>query len=76
MISNAIFIVADPPDGGCGFMSVERVYALHKPPLSTGMRKDFNNRQMIFPNIMFSCSGEVVKWIMTEKWNNNITNPP
>ena len=43
MIPNAIFIVADPPDCGCGFMSVERVYALHKPPLSTGMRKDRQN---------------------------------
>ena len=73
MIPNAIFIVADPPDCGCGFMSVERVYALLR---STGMKKDFNNRQMIFPDIMFSCSGEVVKWIVAEKWDHNKMNPP
>ena len=72
MIPNAIFIVADPPDCGCGFMSVERVYAL----LNTGMRKDFNNRQMIFPDITFSCSGEVVKWTVAEKWDEDKMNPP
>jgi hypothetical protein len=63
----------DPPDCGCGFMSVERIYALLR---STGMRKDFNNRQIIFPDIMFSCSGEAVKWIVAEKWDDDETNPP
>ena len=52
-------------------MSVERVYALRGiPPLQTGMKKDFNNKQLIFPSIRFTCSGEVVKWIMAGKWNN------
>ena len=58
---------SDPPDCGCGFMSVERVYAL----LQMGSRKNFDNRQMIFPNITFTCSGEVVKWIMTARWRND-----
>ena len=47
-------------------MSVERLYAL----LQTGMGKDLNNRQLIFPSMMFTCSGEIVKWIMAGKWNN------
>lgn len=58
----------DPPDCGCGFMSVERVYALLE--LNAGMRKDFNDRHMIFPHITFTCSGEVVQWIVAGKWNN------
>ena len=52
-------------------MSVERVYALlGLPPLQTGMRRDFSNRQLIFPSITFTCSGEVVKWKMAGKWND------
>ena len=52
-------------------MSVERVYALLGiPPLQTGDRRDFNNQQLIFPSITFTCSGEVVKWIMAGKWND------
>ena len=66
-------ITTDPPDCGRGFMSVERIYALL---CSTGMRKDFNDRQIIFPDITFSCSGEVVKWIVAEKWDANKMNPP
>ena len=50
-------------------MSVERVYALLGiPPLQTRMRKNFNNQQLIFPSITFTCSGEVVKWIMAVRW--------
>ena len=50
-------------------MSVERVYALLGiPPLQTGERRDFNNQQLIFPSITFTCSGEVVKWIMAGRW--------
>lgn len=34
------------------------------------MRKDFSDRHMIFPHITFTCSGEVVQWIVAGKWNN------
>ena len=48
------------------------MYALRNiPPLQTGSRKDFSDRQMIFPNITFTCSGEIVKWIMAAKWNDD-----
>ena len=50
-------------------MSVERVYALRGiPPLQTGDRDEFNDQQLIFPSITFTCSGEVVKWIMAVRW--------
>ena len=50
-------------------MSVERVYALLGiPPLQTGYRREFNYWQLIFPSIRFTCSGEVVKWIMAGRW--------
>ena len=66
-------LIPDPPDCGCGFMSVERVYALLGiPPLQTGDRNDFNNKQLIFPNISFTCSGEVIKWIMAGKWKKGM----
>ena len=66
-----LFIISDPPDCSCGFMSEERVYALNNIPLlNTGMRRDFDNRQMIFPDITFTCDGDVVKWIMAGKWND------
>ena len=46
-------------------MSVERVHALlGNPPLETGVRRDFENQQSIFPSITFTCSGEIIKWIM------------
>ena len=51
-------------------MSEGRVYALI-PELNSGTRSDFDNRQLIFPDITFTCSGEVVKWIMAGKWNKN-----
>ena len=51
------------------------MYALNNiPPLNTGMRKDFDDRQMIFPDITFTCDGDVVKWIMAGKWNNDPRN--
>ena len=50
-------------------MSMERVIALLSP---VGMRKDFSDEQLIFPDITFTCSGEVVKWIMGGKWNNQV----
>ena len=65
-----LFIISDPPDCGCGFMSEERVYALNNiPPLNTGLRTDFDDQQMIFPDITFTCDGDVVKWIMAGRWN-------
>ena len=52
-------------------MSVERVYALLSiSSLQTGMRKDFSDQQLIFPSITFTCSGQIVKWIVAGKWNN------
>ena len=67
-----IAVRTDPPGCGCGFMASERVYALRNiPPLMTGSREEFNTGQMIFPNITFSCSGHVTKWILAAKWNNN-----
>ena len=50
-------------------MSVERVYALLE--LNTAMRKDFDDRHMIFPHITFTCSGEVVQWIVAGKWDDD-----
>ena len=41
------------------------------PSLNTGSREDFDNRQMIFPDITFMCHGEVIKWIMAGRWHNN-----
>ena len=47
------------------------MYALNNiPPLNGFDRKDFSNRHMIFPDITFTCDGDVVKWIMAGKWNN------
>ena len=66
------YVTTDPPDCGCGFMSVERVYALFGiPELNTGSRKGFDGQQLIFPDITFTCSGEVVKWIMGGDWNGD-----
>ena len=69
---NVVVFVADPPDCGCGFMSVDRVYAL----LDQRSVRQFNNQQVIFPNITFSCSGEVVKWILAGHWRNGEMNYP
>ena len=53
-------------------MSVERVYALFGiPELNKGSRKGFDGQQLIFPDITFMCSGEVVKWIMGGDWNGD-----
>ena len=39
-------------------MSMARVIALLS---SVGIRKDFSDKQLIFPDVKFTCSGEVVK---------------
>ena len=58
-------------------MSVKRVYTLRGiPPLQTGMRKDFDNKQLIFPGIRFTYSGEVTKWIMAGKWDKDESQYP
>ena len=41
------------------------------PPLQTGIRDEFDNQQLIFPSIMFNCSGEVVKWTLGGRWNSS-----
>ena len=48
-------------------MSMERVIALLPP---VGLRRIFSDKQLIFPDIRFTCSAEVVKWIMGGKWNS------
>ena len=47
-------------------MSMERMIALLP---AVGKRKMFSDKQLIFPDITFTCSGEVVKWIMGGKWD-------
>ena len=49
-------------------MSMERVIALLSL-LPVGFRKDFSDKQLIFPDITFTCSGEVVTLIMGGNWN-------
>ena len=53
-------------------MSAERVRAL----LPKGMRKQFNNKQLIFPSISFTCTGQVTKWIVSGKYEMMRTNHP
>ena len=39
------------------------------PPLNAGERIDFEeNHQLIFPDITFTCHGEVVRWIVVGRW--------
>ena len=52
---------------------MERVIALLPP---VGLRRIFSDKQLIFPDITFTCSGEVVKWIMGGKWNNDRNSYP
>ena len=66
-------LIPDPPDFGCGFMSEERVYALLDiPPLNIGIRREFHdNKQLLFPDISFTCHGEVMKLITAGSWNGD-----
>jgi len=34
-----------------------------------GTKKSYDQEQLIFPDIKFTCSGHVVKWIMGGEWN-------
>ena len=69
MFSYSLCISTDPPDCGCGFMSVERMNRLLGIQVSTD-KKTYKEKQLIMPDIQFICRGEVVKWIMGGKWNN------
>ena len=40
------------------------------PLLQTKKRKWFDDQQLIFPNITFTCSGELVKWTIGGRWNS------
>ena len=63
--------VIDSPNCACGFMSVERVYALLDITAARRYKgQRFGGQQlMIFPNATFKCSGEVAKWIIGGSWN-------
>ena len=52
-------------------MSEERVYAL--PQLQ---EFEFDNKQLIFPSISFTCTGEVTKWIVSGKYKMNEDHHP
>ena len=54
-------------------MSIARVHALTSNQRS-GDRENFRRRQQlaIFPAITFTCTGEVVKWIVAERHQNTI----
>ena len=62
-------LFTDHPDCACGFMSLERIKILLGNQISTS-KKTYDEKQLIMPDIQFSCSGKVVKWIMGAKWNH------
>lgn len=67
----------EPSHCGCGFMSVERVYALlGTSELNQRHRNTLHDdqQQFIFPSITFKCSGEVVKWIVGVKLESEESN--
>ena len=41
-----------------------------------GTKNSYDQRQLIFPDIRFTCSGQVVKWIMGGTWNADRDNYP
>ena len=53
-------------------MTLERMYRLLGiTPFSTGMRGSYSQQQLIFPDIRFTCSGVLMKWIVGGEWNEN-----
>ena len=62
--------VTDPTDCACGFMSAERVSALLGTPKHEIARSFPDQQLAIFPDITFTCSGEVVRWIMGGTFRN------
>ena len=70
--NTCLCLPTDPPGCGCGFMTLERMYRLLSiAPFSTGMRGSYSQQQLIFPDIRFTCSGVLVKWIVGGEWNEN-----
>ena len=66
-----IIVYIDPPDCGCGFMSIARVYALLSNQ-DSGDREYFNRGELIlFPGVIFTCTGHLVKWILSGRWRRN-----
>jgi len=64
-----MYSYTDPPGCGCGFMTLERMYRLLGITMITRRRaKAYSGQQLVFPDIRFTCSGEVVRWIMGGRW--------
>ena len=72
-VNMILLFYVDPPGCVCGFMSIARVHALTSNQRS-GDREHFRRRQqlVIFPAITFTCTGEVVKWIVAGRHRNTI----
>ena len=49
-------------------MSVERMNRLLGTQIAT-LRESYQEKQLIMPDIQFTCRGEVVKWIMGGRWD-------
>ena len=59
---------ADPPDCGCGFMTVERMRLLLGLDHISSLRYA-DRRQQITPDLRFTCDGMITKWIIGADWN-------
>lgn len=70
---HCMYLYTDPQGCGCGFMTLERMYRLLGITMTTGggARTSGTGRQFIFPDIGFTCSGKVVKWIVGGRWSRN-----
>ena len=52
-------------------MSIARVYALLSNQ-DSGDLEDFNRGELIlFPDVIFTCTGHLVKWILSGQWRRN-----
>ena len=65
----------DPPDCGCGFMSVERMRILLGLD-SVGEVVELNRRQQITPDMKFTCDGIITKWIIGGRWDGELAFSP
>ena len=59
---------ADPPDCGCGFMTVGRMRLLLSLDHIASLRYT-GRRQQITPDLRFTCDGMITKWIIGADWN-------
>ena len=51
-------------------MSIARVYALLSNQ-DSGDLEDFDRGELIlFPDVMFTCTGHLVKWILSGQWKS------